>query len=193
MKVLDAAIAKHGSNPTFPQLVLARIDALYELPDRRVETVPLYAEFSQKYPQDELAAQAQYLSALTALEFDKHATAKVNCDAFALRFPNDPLLPDVLFIGAEARLLLGEFVESERLYRDFLTRVPGHPNAAQARVRLGLALQLDGRNKDALAELEATLSSLSGGILSLVAFSASGRTPSRRQCGRDSKSFCVCC
>ncbi|MEI6540840.1 MAG: tetratricopeptide repeat protein, partial [Planctomycetota bacterium] len=89
LKVLDAAIAKHGSNPTFPQLVLARIDALYELPDRRVETVPLYAEFSQKYPQDELAAQAQYLSALTALEFDKHATAKVNCDAFALRFPND--------------------------------------------------------------------------------------------------------
>ena len=72
LKVLDAAIAKHGSNPTFPQLVLARIDALYELPDRRVETVPLYAEFSQKYPQDELAAQAQYMSALTALEFDKH-------------------------------------------------------------------------------------------------------------------------
>ena len=175
LKVLDAAIAKHGSNPTFPQLVLARIDALYELPDRRVETVPLYAEFSQKYPQDELAAQAQYMSALTALEFDKHATAKVNCDAFALRFPKDPLLPDVLFIGAEARLLLGEFAESERLYRDFLTRVPQHPNAAQARVRLGLALQLDGRNKDALAELEATLSSLSEAALKSEALAIMGR------------------
>ena len=175
LKVLDAAIAKHGSSPAFPQLVLARIDALYELPDRRAETVPLYAEFSQKYPQDELASQAQYMAALTALEIDDHATAKASSDAFAKRFPNDALLPDVLFISAEARLLLREYTDAERLYRDFLTRAPQHANAAQARVRLGLALQLDGRNGDALKELESTLKSLSDEALKSEALAIMGR------------------
>ncbi|MEJ7591915.1 MAG: tetratricopeptide repeat protein [Planctomycetaceae bacterium] len=175
LKVLDAAIAKHGSSPAFPQLVLARIDALYELPERRAETVPLYAEFAQKYPQDELAAQAQYMSALTALEIDNHAAAKANSDAFAKQFPNDALLPDVLFIGAEASLLLREFKDAEQLYRDFLTRAPQHANAAQARVRLGLALQLDGRNEDALKELESTLTSLSDPALKSEALAITGR------------------
>jgi len=175
LKVLDAAIAKHGSNPAFPQLVLARIDVLYEMPDRRTETVAMYSEFSQKYPQDELASQAQYMSALTALEIDNHAAAKANSDEFAQRFPNDALLPDVLFIGAEARLLLREFAEAERLYRDFLTRAPQHANVAQARVRMGLALQLDGRNGDALKELESTLKTLSDAALTSEALAIMGR------------------
>ncbi len=175
LKVLDAAIAKHGSSSAFPQLVLARIDALYELPDRRAETVPLYAEFSQKYPQDELASQAQYMSALTALEIDNHAAAKASSDAFAQRFPNDALLPDVLFIGAEARLLLREFTDAEKLYRDFLMRAPQHANAAQARVRLGLALQLAGRNGDAIKELESTLNGLSDAALKSEALAIMGR------------------
>ena len=175
LKVLDAAIAKHGSNPAFPQLVLARIDALYEMPDRRAETVSLYAEFSQEYPQDELASQAQYMSALTALEIDNNAAAKANSNAFEKRFPNDALLPDVLFIGAEARLLLREFAEAEQQYRDFLKRAPQHANVAQARVRLGLALQLDGRSGDALKELESTLTSLSDAALKSEALAVIGR------------------
>ena len=175
LQVLDAAIAKHGSSPAFPQLVLARIDALYELPDRRAETVPLYAEFSQKYPQNELASQAQYMSALTALEFDNHAAAKAGSDAFAKRYPNDALLPDVQFIGAEARLLLREFADAERLYRDFLKLAPQHASAAQARVRLGLALQLAGRNGDALKELDSTLKSLSDAALKSEAMAIMGR------------------
>lgn len=175
LTVLEAAIAKHGSSPALPQLVLARIDALYELPDRRAETVPLYADFAQKYPQDELASQAQYMSALTALEFDNHPAAKASSDAFAQRFPNDALLPDVLFIGAEARLLLREFTDAEKLYRDFLTRAPQHANAAQARVRLGLALQLDGRNGEALNELESTLNSLADAALKSEALAIMGR------------------
>ncbi len=175
LQVLDAAIAKHGNSPALSQLVLARIDSLYEIADRRAETVPLYAEFSQKYPKDELASQAQYMSALTALEVDNHAAAKTNSDTFAGKFPNDPLLPDVLFIGAEARLLLREYAEAEKLYRDFLTRAPQHANASQARVRLGLAMQLAGRNTDALNELDATLGSLTDPTLKSEALSIIGR------------------
>ena len=175
LKVLDAAIAKHGSSPAFPQLVLARIDALYDLPGRRAETVPLYAEFAQKYPEDELASQALYMSALAAFEIDNHAAAKANSDAFAKRFPHDTLLPDVLFIGAESRLLLREFPEAERLYRDFLKRAPQHANAAQAQVRLGLALQLDGQHEAALKKLASTLNLLSDAALKSEALAIMGR------------------
>ena len=175
LKVLDAAIARHGNSPALSQLVLARIDALYEIPDRRAETVPLYAEFSQKHPQDELASQAQYMSALTGLELDNHAAAKTNSDTFAAKFPNDPLLPDVVFIGAEARLLLREYAEAEKFYRDFLTRAPQHANAPQARVRLGLAMQLAGRNSDALQELDATLNGLPDATLKSEALAIIGR------------------
>lgn len=175
LKVLDAAIVKYGSSRAFPHLVLARIDAMYELSDRRAETVPLYAEFAQKYPQDELASQAQYMSALTALEIDNHAIAKANSDAFVTRFPNDSLLPDVLFISAEARLLLREFDDAERLYRDFLANAPQHANAAQAQVRVGLALQLGGRNADALKELDAAVNSLPDAVLKSEALAIIGR------------------
>jgi len=175
LKILDAAIAKHGNSPALSQLVLARIDSLYEIPDRRAETVPLYAEFSQKYPKDELASQAQYMSALTALELDNPAAAKANSDTFAVKFPNDPLLPDVLFIGAEARLLLREYAEAEKTYRDLITRAPQHANASQARVRLGLAMQLAGRNADALKELEAALGSLTDPTLKSEALAIIGR------------------
>ena len=175
LKVLDAAIAKHGNSPARSQLTLARIDALYEIPDRRAETVPLYAEFSQKYPKDELASQAQYMSALTALELDNDAAAKANSDTFAAKFPNDPLLPDVLFIGAEARLLLREYADAEKLYRDFLTRAPQHANSSQAHVRLGLTMQLAGRNADALKELDATLGSLTDPTLKSEALAIIGR------------------
>ena len=175
LKVLDAAISQHKNSPALSQLTLARIDALYEMPDRRAETVPLYAEFSQKYPKDELASHAQYMSALTALELDNHAAARTNSDTFASKFPNDPLLPDVLFIGAEARLLLREYAEADKLYRDFLTRAPQHANAPQARVRLALAMQLAGRNADALKELDATLGSLTDATLKSEALAIIGR------------------
>ncbi len=174
LTILDEAIAKHAANPAYPQLVLARIDALYELPARRKETVPLYADFSAKYPKDELAAQSLYMAALTALEVDDHAAAKVHSDTFIRQFPNDALLPDVKFIGAEARLLLREFKEAEQMYRSFLTQSPNHTSASQARVRLGLALQLDGRTADALRDL-ATASELPDPSLKSEALAIIGR------------------
>jgi len=175
LTLLDSAIARHPSSPALPQLLLARIDAMSDLAERRAETVPLYAEFSQNYPNDDLASQALYMAALGALEIDDRAAAKANADGFAQRFPEDALMPEVLFIGAEARLLLKEFHDAERLYRDFLTRVPQHPNAAQARIRLGLALQLSDRSGDAIRELENTLPNLADPTLKSEALAIIGR------------------
>lgn len=165
IKVLDEAMAKHTASAAYPQLVLTRIDAIYEIADRRKETIPLYAAFAQKYPNDEMAPQAIYMASLTALEFDDNTAAKTQSDAFIKQFPNSSLLPDVRFIGAEARLLLREFHDAEQVYRAFLKDAPTHPIATQARVRLGLALQLGGRNADALRELEPHVNNIADATL----------------------------
>ncbi len=176
LAVLDDAIKQHPHSTALPLLVLARIDALYELPDRRRETVPLYADFAQKNPKHELASQAQYMAALTALDSDNHAVAKAHSTTFLTQFPNDKLVPDVLFIGAEARLLLKEYSDAEQQYRAFLQKAPTHANAPQARVRRGLALLLAGRNAEAVAALEAANKELKDPALQSEAQALIGRT-----------------
>lgn len=175
LTVLDVAIKKHSSSPALPQLVLTRIDALYELPGRRAETAALYADFAKKYPQEELASQASYMSALTSLDLGDNAAAKQNADSFRQSFPQDKLLPDVLFIGAEARLLLKEFDAAVQMYEEFLKQAPDHPNATLGKVRAGLGLQLAGRNDDALKWLSPVLATLADPALKSEALSILGR------------------
>ena len=175
LTVLDVAIKKHAESPALPQLILTRIDALYELPGRRAETVPLYAEFAKKYPQEELASQSSYMAALTALDLGDNAAAKQNSDLFRQSFPQDKLLPDVLFIGAEARLLLKEFDAAVKMYEEFLKLSPEHPSATLGKVRAGLGLQLAGRNDDAVNWLSPILASVSDPALKSEALSILGR------------------
>jgi len=154
LKVLDMAIRRHAGSPHLPQLLLARADTLYEIPERRPETIALYAAFTLKYPADPLSSQAQYMAALTSQGLDQHETAKQHSDTFLARYPKDKLVPDVLFISAESRLLLGQYNTATTQYRRFLQAAPQHANADQARVRLGLALQLQKRYEEAIALLE---------------------------------------
>ncbi len=175
LTVLDAAIAKHPASPALPQLLLARIDALYEIPDRRAETVPLYAEFAQKYPAEDLAAQARYMAALTALDLGNHAAAKTNSDEFLKQFPNDKLLAGVQFIGAEARLLLKEFEEAEKFYQAFIAANPAHSNVMLARLRSALALQLGSKPDAAMTQLETFLNEVKDPALKSEALAIAGR------------------
>ncbi len=176
LKVLDDALKQHATDPAYPQLVLARIDSLYELPARRKETVAAYGDFARKYPQHELASQAQYMSALTALDLDDHAEAKASSAAFLAAYPNDKLVPDVQFIGAEARLLLAEYADAELQYKAFLRKAPTHANAPQARVRLGLALQLANKHAEALTALESAQAELKDPALRSESLAIMGRS-----------------
>ena len=175
LTVLEAAIKKHSSSPALPQLILTRIDALYELPGRRAETVALYADFAKNYTQEELASQACYMSALTALDLGDNEAAKHNAELFRQNFSQDKLLLDVLFIGAEARLLLKEFDGAVKLYEEFLKLGPEHPNATLAKIRAGLGLQLAGRTDDAVKWLTPVLATLSDPSLKSEALSILGR------------------
>ncbi|MBM4075320.1 MAG: tetratricopeptide repeat protein, partial [Planctomycetes bacterium] len=150
LKAIDTAISQHGTSPQLPQLVYTRIDILYEIPDRRPETISMYADFAEKNPQSEQAPQALYLAALTALEFDDASMARTYSGQFLTQFANDKLATDVQFIAAESRLLLKEYAEADQLYQAFLQKGESHASAPQARIRRGLILQLTGKHSDSI-------------------------------------------
>ena len=57
-------------------------------------------------------------------------------------YPTHELVPDVRYVAAESRLLLGKFDEAEKLYAELLQKYPQHPDAESWRVRQGTALSL---------------------------------------------------
>ena len=107
LKTLESAVGRFKEGEFASYLQLARIDALYEKPDRRAETAKLYQDFVKSHNDHPLASQAQYMAALSALGQQDFATAKTMSEAF-LKNPNlstDPLTADVLFIAGESYLL----------------------------------------------------------------------------------------
>lgn len=175
LKILDTALVRHAGSPDVVQLVLARIDTLYEIPERRRETVPLYAEFSAKYPEHELAAQALYLSALTSLDLGDSASAKKYVDQFLRKYEKNRLSDEILFIGGESALLLRDYEGAGKLYSQLLKSNPEHPHAAQAGVRFALSLCLAGRHDESLAQIDAVLPVLKDSALKSEALLVRGR------------------
>ncbi|MCH9036241.1 MAG: tetratricopeptide repeat protein, partial [Chloroflexi bacterium] len=76
LRVLDQAIRKRRNGEKAPELLIAKADALYDIPARRSEAIRAYSEFAERYPSNEMAPQALYMAALTSLESQQHAEAK---------------------------------------------------------------------------------------------------------------------
>lgn len=175
LELLNRALRRFRTSPTYPFLLLAKIDAEYEVATDRSSTIALYASFAKSYPQHELASQAQYSAALTSLDVEDYASAKQHSDTFLTQFPKDRLVTDVLFIGAESRLLQEDFSDAERQYRLFLKQAPQHASAPRARVRLALAMHMSGRFADSVASLNSAAASLTDPSLKSEAQALIGR------------------
>ena len=175
LDLLNSALSRFRSSPTYPFLLLAKIDAEYEVATDRSSTIAQYADFAKSYPSHELASQAQYTAALTALDVEDYASAKLHSDQFLTQFPKDRLAADVLFISAESRLLQEDFAGAERQYQEFLTKAPQHTNAPRARVRQALAMHMAGRFDAVISSLEAASASLTDPALKSEAHALIGR------------------
>lgn len=176
---LDKAIAAHAQSPYLPQLVFARADALYELPERRKETIPLYREFAAKYPDHELAPKALYMASLAALKLADFPTAQQSAAAFLAnpKFAKHELLPSVLFVGGESFLLapMAEPAKAEPLFRRVVAEFPMHAYAPQSQVRIGLCLHLSKQYDPAIAFLTPVVGTLKDPALAAEAQLLIGR------------------
>ena len=176
LDLLISGLRKFRNSPTYPFLLLAKIDAEYEVATDRSSTIAQYASFAKSYPTHELAPQAQYTAALTALDVEDYGNAKQHSDEFLSRFPNDKLATDVIFIAAESQLLQEDFAGAEQRYQQFLSKAPGHASAPRARVRQALAMHMAGKYAAAITSLEAASTSLTDPALKSEAQALTGRS-----------------
>ena len=155
LAVLDRAIADYPKSPFLPELSFTRVNALYEQPGRRKETVGLFMEFARKYPQHELARRATYMAALAALGTQDYGNAQVQAEWFLKAFPRHELTPDVLFIGGEAYVgaATPAPAKAETLFRRLVAEYPRHKHAAEGRVRIGLCLLMAKKYPEAVTSL----------------------------------------
>ena len=168
LAALEAAVNTYKTGDFAAFLQAARIDALYELPDRRKETGPLYANFVKQFPDHPLAAKSQYMAALAFLELEDFTAARTNAEAFLAnaKLAMHELRPAVLFIAAEGHLLAAQAADktadqarAESFYREIVAQSPQHANVPRANLRIGWLLLQNEKHDDAIKHLVATLAS----------------------------------
>jgi len=185
--VLDKAISNYPKNPDLPLLNLTRIDALYEQPEKRKSTVAQYAAFAAKYPDHELTPHAQYMAGFAALATEDYPAAAKYSAAFLnnRKWEQHPLVPDVLFVAGESRLL-GEkpkLAEAETFFSRLVDKHPKHAQVPQARLRLGYCRHQAKKYDEAVALLSTALKELKQPELVAEAHLLIGR--SHGDAGRD--------
>ena len=153
-------LAVGGESPFVANLKLDQADALYEIPDKRAESLALFAKFATENPKHELAAQSLYNAAFTALELKQFEEGLKHASAFLTAFPQDKLLPDVKYVAAECNLQLKKHVEAEALYKDLTTNHASHADIDAWRVRQGLVAYLQKKYAEAIAALSPVAATL---------------------------------
>jgi len=142
--LLTQAVAAYAASPFLAQIDLARIDALFEIPEQRPATPALYAAFAAKFPQHELAPGAQYRACFAAHNVKDYKGAAGHGEKFLANaaFAKHATRPDVLFLVGES-FLLGEpadTVKAEASYRRLITEHADSTYVPQARLRTGYCL-----------------------------------------------------
>jgi len=157
LALVEKTLPGAGGGAFAPALLMDQADALYEMPDRRGESVDRYAAMAEEHPDDPAADSALYMAGFAALELGQHARALGLAEAFLKKYPTSKLRPDVMAIAAEGNLLLGKHAEAQRLYWEVLDAQPDHPGAKTWRVRRALALFLQKKYAETIAALAPAL------------------------------------
>jgi TolA-binding protein len=147
------ALATAGDSPYAVHLQLDQADALYEQPDKRAQSMPLFAKIADDHPQHELAPQARYNAAFAALDLKNYDEGLKQASAFLAAFPQHKLLPDAKYVAAECNLLLKKHAEAEKLYADLAANYKEHADIDAWRVRLGLLAFLQKKYPETIAAL----------------------------------------
>jgi TolA-binding protein len=133
------------------QLDLA--DALYELPDKRADALTRYVKFATDHPQHELAPQALYNAAFTALglkRYDEGLSHARNC---LQAFPRNELDADAKYVAAECNLQLKNYDAADALYRQLIDEHGDRPDADSWKLRRGLVAYLQKKYDAVIATL----------------------------------------
>ena len=153
IKVVDDAKATQAKGDIATLLAMDRADALYELPDRRKESVAVYAAVAEKHPEAADAPQAGYMAAFAALNVGQFDDARKYAVAFLKNRGDHELAADVKAIAAEAALQLKDYAAAEKRFAELVEKHASHADTETWKVRLGLTLFLQKKYKETVVAL----------------------------------------
>jgi len=156
-KVAESAAAGAGDSPFAASLALDQADALYDLPERRAESIARYATVATKFPESDVAPQALYMAAFAALEAGQFSEAEKHTAAFLAKHGEHERTPDVLRVAAETQLQLNKPAEAEKLFQQFFKQYPDHADGQRWRIRCALAMQMQKKHAEAIGLIEPVL------------------------------------
>ena len=160
LAAVEKALPQVREGPQAVQLLLDQADAVYEIPNRRGESVALYAALASKYPQDAAAPQALYMAGFAALGQGDYGAALKYADQFLGKHAANNLAADVMYIAAESNLQLDKFPEAEKLYEQLLQKYPDHADAETWKVRRALSAHVQKKYPETIAVLQPLLAEI---------------------------------
>lgn len=159
LHTFESAVGRFPNSPLLPDIKTARVDTLYEIPERRGETISLYESFLAEHPEHPLAAHAKFMAAQASLDQSQFAKARQHGQEFLAKHPADKaLVPGATYVVAESLLLENPDSQENRskalsLYRDLVANYPDHPLQGQSWIRIGWCLLADGQEEAAIGVL----------------------------------------
>jgi TolA-binding protein len=142
------------------KLRMDQADALYDIPEKRADSVALYAKIAADDPKDEVAPQALYNAAFTSLELKQYDAGQKYAADFLKAFAGDKLAPDVKYVQAECYLQQNKAAEAEAVYKDLTASYPQHAEIDTWRLRHALSLYLQKKYADVVALLSPLVATL---------------------------------
>jgi cellulose synthase operon protein C len=130
-------------------LKLDQADACYALPERKGEAHRMYESLAAEKSECPTVPKANYMAALCALEVNQYAAAQQWSEKFLTRFPNHPLRTEVALVAAEALLQQGLHDGAVRAFRKLIESNAQDEGVPIWKLRLSLALYLDGKYEEA--------------------------------------------
>ena len=176
LAVVEKILPSAADDPFAAQLLMDQADAINEIPDRRAESVALYAALAQKYPSDPLAPQALYMAAFAAMNGADYSTALTHADAFLAAHADHELAAGTMHVKAESSLLSGKVAEAETLYGDLLKKYPNDQDAEIWKVHRGTALYLQKKYQETIDALSPVMDQITTPDLVAEAWYRIGRS-----------------
>lgn len=132
-------------------------DGLFATTEGKAEARKLYEQIAVEAPDSPVGPRATYNAAFAALQAGDHAEAQRWSEAFAKRFPNDELAPDVAYVRAESLLQLSQFESSATAFEQLVRSAGKHPSLTSWELRATTAKYLAGDFDAAAASATAIL------------------------------------
>lgn len=149
MQVAKDKIKSANGGPLIVPLLMEQADAMYLIPAQKKNAAALYQQIAADYPDSPAAGDAIYKSAAVHWETFSTDTAVELATRFIENYPLHPSIPGARSILADADIAAKRFAQGESIYRELARDFPNSPDVGRWALRIGWAMFLQKRFKDA--------------------------------------------